>query len=580
MDMRYKEEHSSIKRVEERLGRIEDTLHAMIGVSLQEALENKQVHFQQEKLINYLETELKKSRGIANALTSCNEALVRSTTEEQFLEQVCELIVKSGEYQFVWIGFASNDEAKTIRPVAQYGFEYGYLEKLNLTWEDSNERGHGPSGRAIRSLTPETANDIANDPQFKYWRSEALKRGYASSISLPFVVYEGKEVAVLNIYSKEAFAFNAEEITLLFGMAKDVSHGISSIRKNNKNQSLEKKNQLEYRSRIVISSLLETALKPITLERMLEACLDLILSIPWVSIMSKGSIFLFDNDKNVLTMVTQRNLSAPLLNLCQNIEIGYCLCGRAAKERKIVFSSCLDERHDVRFDGISEHGHYCMPIMADDALLGVLNLYVAHNHENDKDQELFLSTVANTLAGIIKRKSSEEKIHMLANTDSLTNIHNRRSFMEQLDREVARSKREKLFFSVLYIDLDKFKQVNDVFGHKAGDMLLVQVVDRMTSVLRESDSIARIGGDEFAIILPNSQYAGAKFVADKIINLLNEIFTVEGNEVCVGVSIGCSVYPEHGITGDALLQKADKALYMVKSRGKNHVLLYDDEFDN
>ncbi|MEO5346888.1 MAG: sensor domain-containing diguanylate cyclase [Magnetococcus sp. YQC-9] len=563
--------------IKKRLKNIEDMMHTLFGMVNQFALEKGEDCIQKDKIIGQLENELLKARRIANALTSCNEALVRSTTEEQFLLQICELIVKSGGYQLVWVGLAKNDKKKTIHPVAQYGFEYGYLDQLHLTWDETSERGNGPTGRAIRSHVPEIANDIANDPKFECWRDEAVKRGYSSSIALPFLIEDGHLTGVLNIYSSEAFSFKQDEIALLSGMAKDVANGINSIRKMSRNLELEKKNQLEYRSRLIISNLLELALKPLNIERMLEACLDLILSIPWVAILSKGSIFLHDSEKNILVMATQRNLSAPLLKLCQNIEMGYCLCGRAAQEKKPVFASCLDERHDVRFDGISEHGHYCIPILSEQDLLGVLNLYVEHNHENDKDQELFLTTVASTLAGIIKRKNAEEKIHNLANTDSLTNIANRRAFMETIDHEVARSKREKLNFAVLYLDLDKFKQVNDVFGHKIGDVLLVQAVNRMKSMLRETDTIGRIGGDEFAVVLPNSKFSGAEHVAEKIINTLNQPFNIGENDINIGVSIGCSIYPDHGIIGEVLLHKADNALYMVKANGKNHLRQYNEE---
>lgn len=570
--------------LDDRFKKIEDMLQAIIGVSYQELAEKQEINTQQTKQIHFLEAELKKAKNIANALTSCNEALVRSTSEEQFLLQICELIVKSGAYQLVWIGFAQHDEHKSIHPVAHYGFEYGYLEKINLTWDENSERGQGPTAKAIRNRSPETANDLANDPQYAHCREEAIKRGYAASIALPIVIdeedNEKENVGVLTIYSKEPASFNTDEIILLSGMAKDIANNISSIRRTNRNLDMEKRNQMEYRSRLVISNLLETALKPLNLSRMLEACLELILSIPWISIMSKGSIFIYDEETNLLKMATQRGLSTPLLKLCQNIELGYCLCGRAAQSRKLVFSSCLDERHDVRFEGITEHGHYCLPIMAEESLLGVLNLYVAHNHQNNPEQEQFLNTVANTLAGIIKRKSADERIYILANTDSLTNIPNRRAFMEHLDHEVARSKRDKLTFAVMYMDLDKFKQVNDVLGHKAGDLLLIQTVKRIKHILRETDTMGRIGGDEFTIILPNSDYLAVEFVAEKIIKSVNQPFTIEGNEVRIGISIGCSLYPEHALSGEDLLRKADKALYVVKSRGKNHILPYQEQFES
>ncbi|NGZ05898.1 MAG: GGDEF domain-containing protein [Magnetococcales bacterium] len=562
-------------KITKKIHNIEKMVTELVTTATHERSIRQQNNTEQERLIKQLEAELRKSRSIANALTGCNEALVRSTTEEQFLLQLCELIVKSGEYQMAWIGFANQDSDKTVTPAAQYGFEYGYLEQLHISWDAASERGQGPTGRAIRTLTPETAQDIATDPHF-VWREEAIKRGYASSVSLPFQLQDESTIGTINIYAREPKAFTAEEIALLSGMTKDIAFGIDSIRNARKHSEVEKRHQLEYRSKIVIANLLETALKPITLDRMLETCLDLILSIPWISIMSKGSIFLYQNTRNTLVMTTQRNLSAPLLTLCQEVPLGYCLCGRAAQEKTTVFSSCLDNRHDVRFDGITEHGHYCLPIIADNALLGVLNLYVAHNHQHSPDQELFLTTVANTLAGIIQRKSSEEQITILANTDSLTGIMNRRSYLEALQHEIARSKRNLTRLAVLYLDLDRFKQVNDNLGHKYGDLLLMQTVQRIKHVLRETDLMGRIGGDEFSIVLPNSDPTGAGIVAEKIIRLLNQPFLIDGHTIRIGVSIGCSLYPEHGLTGDLLLQMADKALYTVKTNGRNAFQLFHD----
>ncbi|MBF0180266.1 MAG: GGDEF domain-containing protein [Magnetococcales bacterium] len=567
------------KMMKARLDQIESLLHAMIGVAYKERQEKEAIIARQADLIASLDGELKRSKSIANALTSCNEALVRSTSEMQFLLQVCEMVVKSGDYQLVWIGFAQTDAEKHIKPVAHYGYADGFLERLRMTWDENAAGGRGPAGRAIRNRCAETANDIATDPDYLHCREEALKRGYAASISLPLLLEGEEEIGVLNIYSRDRFVFNSDEVKLLSRMAQDISYGMLSIRKSHRNHMLEKKNKLEYQSRIVISNLLETSLKPISLERMLEACLELILSIPWVSIVSKGAIFLYDSDNDQLRMVTQRSLSTPLLKMCATVEAGYCLCGRAAKERKLIFSSCLDERHDVRFEGMSDHGHYCLPIMADGELLGVLNLYVACGHENDPEQELFLHTVASTLAGIIKRKAAEERIQLMANTDSLTNVANRRAFMERLGLEIAKARREKSTFALLYMDLDRFKLVNDQLGHKAGDQLLVQVVQRIAGILRETDALGRIGGDEFVLVLPNSQFHGAKFVAEKIIHLINQPFIVADQEVGIGVSIGCAMYPEHGVAGDLLLHKADCALYAVKSRGRNQVLLYEEQFE-
>src|SRR5208282_272550 len=100
------------------------------------------------------------------------------------LQEICRVIVKEGGYRFAWVGFANHDEQKTVHPVAHAGYEEGYLEKLNLTWADT-ERGCGPTGMAIRTDQPAVCRDVVTDPTIAPWRDEAIKRGYTSSVALP-----------------------------------------------------------------------------------------------------------------------------------------------------------------------------------------------------------------------------------------------------------------------------------------------------------------------------------------------------------------------------------------------------------
>ncbi|HAT49752.1 MAG TPA: hypothetical protein DCS88_05360 [Alphaproteobacteria bacterium] len=308
--------------------------------------------------------------------------------------------------------------------------------------------------------------------------------------------------------------------------------------------------------------------------------MDIIISVPWLTIQPKGSIFLADEDNKVLNLTVQRNLSPPLLSLCNQIDYGYCLCGRAARDRAVVFAPSIDARHDVSFDGIKPHGHFCVPIESLGKLLGVLNLYVSHGHDRDEDEEHFLVTFANTLAGIIERKKAEEKIGKMARTDALTQLPNRAAFLERLHQEIIRAKRQDECLAVLFIDLDGFKKVNDNHGHQVGDELLVMVGTRISKCLRESDVIGRMGGDEFCLILPNiSLQSDTERVAKKIIQVVNEPYLIDEISPKVGASIGISLYPEHGNDSASLLKKADLSLYAVKQCGRNHCQVYQPEFE-
>jgi PAS domain S-box-containing protein len=161
-------------------------------------------------------------------LSECNHALVRAANEENLLHSICQIVVEEGGYRLAWVGIAMQDEKKTVIPVAQAGYEDGYLESLDITWGDT-ERGRGPTGTAIRIKKPSIAKDILHDPKFAPWRAEAIKRGYASSIAIP-VIDNDRALGALNIYAAEADAFNEEEVKLLAQLSDDLSFGIMALR--------------------------------------------------------------------------------------------------------------------------------------------------------------------------------------------------------------------------------------------------------------------------------------------------------------------------------------------------------------
>ncbi len=173
------------------------------------------------------EAALVRSNRAHRALSSCNEALIRTTDESALLDQICNLIIKEAGYRFCWVGRAEQDAAKAVRPLARAGFEEGYLDTVNITWADT-ERGQGPTGTAIRTGQLQLVKNFAADPRLAPWRSEALRRGYASSLAIPLVV-DSKTFGSLTIYSGETDAFGAEEVDLLTELADDLGFGITTL---------------------------------------------------------------------------------------------------------------------------------------------------------------------------------------------------------------------------------------------------------------------------------------------------------------------------------------------------------------
>ena len=174
------------------------------------------------------EAQLLRINRANRALSKCNEALVRATDEATLLQQICQIVVEEAGYRLCWVGRAESDEAKSVLPIAQAGFEEGYLKTLNITWADT-ERGQGPTGTCIRTGRTTLAKDIATDPKMTPWRAEALKRGYASSVAIPLLV-DTNVFGALMIYAAEREAFGPKEVELLTELANDLVFGITALR--------------------------------------------------------------------------------------------------------------------------------------------------------------------------------------------------------------------------------------------------------------------------------------------------------------------------------------------------------------
>lgn len=199
-------------------------------------------------------------------ISECNQALIHATDEVVLLNRVCRLVTDIGGYRLAWVGFTEQDEAKTVRPVAQAGFEEGYLGALQITWADT-EHGRGPTGTAIRTGKPCVAQAIPTNDNFAPWRAEALKRGYASSLVLPLKTGDAV-FGALNIYSDKPNSFDAEETKLLSELADDLSYGITALRISTQQKEAETAlRESEERLRLLGDNLPESYVYQFTYER-------------------------------------------------------------------------------------------------------------------------------------------------------------------------------------------------------------------------------------------------------------------------------------------------------------------------
>jgi diguanylate cyclase (GGDEF)-like protein len=183
-----------------------------------------------------------------------------------------------------------------------------------------------------------------------------------------------------------------------------------------------------------------------------------------------------------------------------------------------------------------------------------------------------------TFTDITKRKQAEELLRHKAQHDPLTDLPNRALFEDRLDGALAASRRYGRRFGLLAIDLDLFKEVNDNLGHEAGDELLVAVAQHLLSCVREADTVARIGGDEFAVLL--TEVGGAaevEQVAHRALELLVQPFRLTAGIAQISASIGMALYPDHGDNAGDLRRNADRALYAIKAGGRNGCRFYSTD---
>lgn len=202
------------KRAEEALKKAHDVLEQMVEERTAE--------------LEIVNEQLRQSNRLLHILSECNQQVVRATQETELLQEICRIVVDTGGYPAVWIGFVRDDPDQTVGPVAQKGFEEGYLEQLTITWADT-EFGRGPTGSAVRMGKPSIVQDVRTDAGFAPWREDAIKFGFASVVGLPLLAH-GRVFGSLTIYARIPNAFTSKDLEVLMELTDDLAYGIMSLR--------------------------------------------------------------------------------------------------------------------------------------------------------------------------------------------------------------------------------------------------------------------------------------------------------------------------------------------------------------
>jgi diguanylate cyclase (GGDEF)-like protein len=245
-------------------------------------------------------------------------------------------------------------------------------------------------------------------------------------------------------------------------------------------------------------------------------------------------------------------------------------------KEKMYFSDVRNYRSPMPFKTKNIGSIFLLPLLYERELLGILVLLMGERDALSPQQRELLEVLCNQASASLANAKFHAEIERLAISDGLTGLFNHRHFQERLTQEMRRLERLTGSLSVLILDIDYFKRVNDTYGHPVGDAVLKGVAEIIRTTIREIDIAARYGGEEFAIILPGTEARGAMKMAERLRKtIMEEKYSGEGDTFRVTVSIGVAAYPNGVKSKEELIDRADKALYHAKHAGRNQCMLWN-----
>jgi diguanylate cyclase (GGDEF)-like protein len=344
---------------------------------------------------------------------------------------------------------------------------------------------------------------------------------------------------------------------------------ISEIKKAEA-QILEHTKQLETLFDIGIA-----ASRSLEIEELLDSVLDKVLN---AMQLDAGGIFLFDQQTNELVLKAHRGASQRFVKKVERMRLSEGFAGSAALSGKplIVPDVSLDSRlmhMGLKNEGIQSFA--AVPIVAKEQILGVMAVSSQSAQQFAQSATRLLTTITNQIGMAIDNARLYERALQLAFTDTLTGLYNRRYLLEELDREFARASRNESSLSLVILDLDDLKAINDRFGHNEGDVVLSRLGRILKRNTRVSDVAARWGGDEFVLLAPDTDSQRASIVAERIRCQVERCrLMIAKQEISITVSVGIASYPAHASRLTELIKRADQAMYNAKGLGKNQVCVF------
>ena len=467
------------------------------------------------------------------ALSETNQAIVRSLDEAELFPQICRFAVDFGGMRMAWIG-TLDPKTRLVHPVAHHGAGGEFLERVTVSADPESPYGQGVAGRAIHGRAPCWMQDYLHEPGVRPWLSFAEANGWRSAAALP-LSRSGNVVGVLVLFSTEVNAFDDQIKNLLVEMSHDVSYALTQFA----NEAERARSEEELR---LAAKVFEQSAEAVVIAdagcRVLKVNRAFALSTGYSEHEALGM------DANFLLGIAGEDGGG-------NPKIADALNREGAWQGEVVRR---------RKDGSS------FP-----EFLSISRVFDAQGRA---------SHIVGIFSDISELKASQQNVQRLSQFDELTGLPNRRLLEDRVGQVINRVARNSERMSLVFIDLDRFKNVNDSLGHRVGDKLLVEVAARLKATLREDDTIARLGGDEFILVLPETGVRGSSRVAEKVMHALSEPYVIERHELIVTPSLGIAIYPDDGSNYEALSMCADAAMYEAKEAGRSTFRFFTREMQD
>ena len=459
-------------------------------------------------------------------LSATNEAIMRARSEEELYGLVCEAGVVGGRVLAAAVVVADPGAAH-LRVAASRGTQADALRLEHIPADAAVSQAQGLAGEAFQSGRPCVSNDYQND---EHARAGHANAGIKSAAAVPFV-RAGATRGVLLLYSDRKRTFDEQAVRLLERMAQNISFGLESLERDAERQRAEARlNQSEARFR---------------------------------SLTELSSDWYWEQDASLRFTKFEGSGAVG-----ERYQPARAVIGRLSWELPgIVLESANWAAHRARLERREPFREFEYSYRDSKGNLHHLSV----NGEPVYDADGGFLGYRGTSRDISARKQAEERIQYLATHDALTGLPNRVIFSELLNHAIGAARRKACSLALLFVDLDRFKVINDTLGHQVGDGLLKGVAAQLKHCVRAADVVARLGGDEFVVLLEESADANAaQAVARKLLEALARPIAVEGADCRVTASIGIAMFPGDGQDEGALMKSADIAMYHAKDEGKNN----------